>query len=61
MDKSSGLSNSGRLKVMLGWESLDSDGFIYVVGSTSGSLDGNTNAGLNHLFVVKYSSDGAKK
>jgi len=39
----------------------DSSGNVYVTGGTSGGLDGNTNAGRNDLFVVKYNSDGVKQ
>ena len=38
----------------------DSSGNVYVAGSTSGGLDGNTSAGNSDLFVVKYDSDGNK-
>ena len=37
-----------------------SDGSIYITGSTSGDLDGETNAGSNDIFLSKYSSDGTK-
>lgn len=39
----------------------DSAGNVYVVGSTNGGLDGNTNSGLYDLFVVKYDSAGLKQ
>ena len=39
----------------------DSSGNVYVTGDTYGGLDGNTNAGNNDLFVVKYNSDGVKQ
>ena len=39
----------------------DNNGNIYVTGGTSGSLDGNTNAGGNDLFVIKYDSSGVKQ
>jgi hypothetical protein len=39
---------------------VDSAGYIYVTGWTSGSLDGNTNAGLGDIFLVKYDSSGTK-
>ena len=39
----------------------DSSGNVYVAGSTSGGLDGNSSAGYNDLFVVKYDSDGNKQ
>ncbi len=39
----------------------DSSGNVYVTGYTQGSLDGNTNAGNDDLFVVKYNSSGVKQ
>jgi hypothetical protein len=39
----------------------DTGGNVYVTGSTSGGLDGNTNAGSNDFFVVKYDSGGNKQ
>jgi acyl-CoA thioesterase FadM len=39
----------------------DSSGNVYVTGSTWGGLDGNTNAGSEDLFVVKYDSSGVKQ
>ena len=39
----------------------DSSGNVYVVGSTSGALDGNSSAGNNDLFVVKFNSSGTKQ
>ena len=39
----------------------DSSGNVYVTGDTYGGLDGNTNAGYNDLFVVKYNSSGTKQ
>ena len=39
----------------------DSNGNVYVTGTTQGSLDGNTSAGEGDLFVVKYNSSGAKQ
>ncbi|MCP4129533.1 MAG: hypothetical protein GY754_00830, partial [bacterium] len=41
--------------------SVDSTGNIYVAGYTSGGLDGNTNAGLADIFLVKYNSLGEKE
>jgi hypothetical protein len=38
----------------------DSSGNVYVTGDTYGGLDGNTNAGYNDLFVVKYLDNGTK-
>lgn len=40
---------------------VDSGSNIYVAGSTTGALDGNTAAGLEDAFVVKYDSDGGGK
>ncbi len=39
----------------------DSSGNVYVTGRTVGALDGNTNAGIVDLFVVKYNSSGVKQ
>jgi uncharacterized delta-60 repeat protein len=39
----------------------DSSGNFYVAGYTTGGLDGNTNAGSNDIFVVKYNSSGTKQ
>jgi len=39
----------------------DSSGNVYVAGDTYGGLDGNTSAGYNDLFVVKYNSSGTKQ
>ena len=39
----------------------DSSGNVYVTGETYGGLDGNTSAGYNDLFVVKYNSSGTKE
>ena len=36
----------------------DSSGNVYVTGRTYGLLYGNTYAGMNDLFVVKYNSSG---
>jgi hypothetical protein len=35
-------------------------GYIYVTGATKGGLDGNTNAGGEDLFLVKYDASGNK-
>jgi len=40
---------------------VDSSGNVYVTGSTTGGLDGNTNAGWNDIVLVKYDSGGAKQ
>ena len=41
--------------------STDSSGNIYVTGSTSGELDGNTHFGDRDIFLVKFSSSGTKQ
>jgi len=33
----------------------------HLTGGTKGGLDGNTNAGINDLFVVKYNFRGTKQ
>lgn len=38
----------------------DSSGNIFVIGSTSRGLDGNTFIGPQDLFLIKYSSSGSK-
>ncbi len=38
----------------------DSDGNIYITGTTYGDLDGNTNSGSTDIFLTKFSSDGTK-
>ena len=40
---------------------VDSSDNIYVMGETSGGLDGNTSSGLSDLFLVKYNSSGTKQ
>ena len=40
---------------------VDASGNIYVVGGTSGNLDGNVSAGASDMFLVKYSSSGVKQ
>ena len=42
-------------------EHTDSSGNIYVAGFTTGGLDGNSSAGSDDLFVVKYNSSGTKQ
>ena len=37
------------------------DGSIYMSGTTSGSLDGQTNSGGTDAFLTKYSADGVKQ
>jgi hypothetical protein len=39
---------------------IDSNNNVYITGYTGGSLDGNTSAGLNDTFLVKYDSSGTK-
>ncbi len=39
----------------------DSSGNIYVTGSTSGELDGNTHFGDRDIVLVKYNSSGTKQ
>jgi len=39
----------------------DSSGNVNVAGETQGGMDGNSSAGGNDLFVVKYDSDGNKQ
>ena len=48
--------------------STDSSDAVYIVGTTEGGLDGNSNAGTEGIgedsrdvFVVKYNSDGIKQ
>ncbi len=41
--------------------STDSNNNIYITGSTSGNLDGKTNAGQRDIFLVKYNSSGEKQ
>jgi hypothetical protein len=41
--------------------STDNLGDVYVTGITVGGLDGNTKAGSEDLFVVKYDSNGTKQ
>jgi hypothetical protein len=39
---------------------IDSNNNVYITGSTSGNLDGQTNAGGNDAFLAKYDSAGTK-
>ncbi|MBI5189241.1 MAG: SBBP repeat-containing protein [Nitrospirae bacterium] len=41
--------------------SVDGAGNVYMTGYTYGGLDGNTNAGMSDLFVLKYNSDGVQQ
>jgi chitodextrinase len=40
---------------------VDGSGNVYVTGYTTGSLDGQTNAGGEDIFLVKYDSTGARQ
>jgi hypothetical protein len=40
---------------------IDSSANVYVTGYTSGGLDGNTSAGDDDIFLVKYNSSGSKQ
>ena len=40
---------------------VDSSGYIYVVGNTGGELDNNTNSGLQDVFLFKYADNGTKQ
>ncbi|MBP7796975.1 MAG: SBBP repeat-containing protein [Elusimicrobiales bacterium] len=39
---------------------VDTSGNVYVTGYTGGGLDGNTSAGYNDIFLIKYDSNGNK-
>ncbi len=39
---------------------IDKDGFIYIIGNTSGNLDGQINNGYYDAFVSKYNPNGTK-
>jgi hypothetical protein len=39
----------------------DTSGNVYVTGTTSGELDGNTLTGISVFFVTKYNSSGVKQ
>jgi|WetSurMetagenome_2_1015567.scaffolds.fasta_scaffold87719_2 hypothetical protein len=39
---------------------VDSDGSVYITGSTDGNLDGNSNVGQTDIFLAKYDSAGSK-
>jgi Beta-propeller repeat len=39
----------------------DSSGNVYLSGYTAGALDGNTSAGGNDLFAIKYDSSGTRQ
>jgi hypothetical protein len=36
-------------------------GLVYITGSTTGSMDDNTNQGWHDAFILKYDSQGNKK
>jgi hypothetical protein len=55
--KQFGSSNSDSLSGV----ATDSSGNVYVLGSTSGGVDGNTNSGSTDVFIVKYNSSGTKQ
>ncbi|MBI4404640.1 MAG: SBBP repeat-containing protein, partial [Deltaproteobacteria bacterium] len=40
---------------------IDSSGNVFVVGYTTGALDGSPRSGANDGFIVKYSSDGTRQ
>jgi len=40
---------------------VDSSGNSYITGLTAGNLDGNTNAGVEDMFLVKYDTAGTKQ
>jgi hypothetical protein len=40
---------------------IDTSGNVYVAGSTTGGLDGNTQTGWQDFFVTKYNSSGDKQ
>jgi len=40
---------------------VDSSGNVYVSGSTTGGLDGNTITGMKDFFLTKYDSSGNKQ
>ena len=39
---------------------VDNNGYVYVVGITSGNLDGNINSGAIDIFLTKFNSSGEK-
>ncbi|MCP4379176.1 MAG: PEP-CTERM sorting domain-containing protein [bacterium] len=49
-------SNDGGASV-----SVDGSGNSYVTGTTTGGLDGNTNAGFGDMFLTKYNTGGTKQ
>jgi len=40
---------------------VDTNGNAYITGLTAGDLDGNTSAGGNDMFLVKYDASGTKQ
>ena len=45
---------------LAGGVAVDRDGNVYVAGTTGGSVDGQTSAGSDDLFVTKWTNDGMK-
>ena len=51
----------GTSGVDLGYDiTSDSSGNVYVTGSTTGALDGNSNSGFYDIFLTKYSPSGER-
>ena len=49
-------------KITTGWSvATDASGNVYVAGSTTGGLDGNTLTGTRDFLVTKYNSSGVKQ
>ena len=42
-------------------QTIDSDGNVYVVGSTNGGIDSNSNTGGYDAIILKYNSSGTKQ
>jgi hypothetical protein len=50
------------LQATSGWSlATDASGNVYVAGTTTGGLDGNTLTGTRDFFVTKYNSSGVKQ
>ena len=58
MDPAIRFQRSPRLRT---WLATDTNGNIYITGTTGGELDGNTNAGHADLFLVKYDNTGSRQ
>jgi hypothetical protein len=43
------------------WAATDASGNVYVSGTTTGGLDGNSLMGTSDVFVTKYNSSGVKQ